>query len=114
SKRQVKSDYIESALLIQTLGNYTENSFVHFLLQLFPFDAADVSAAVKEYFIGTLDGFTIFPYIDQEHRICKGKALKFGRDGHRLQNGHTKTSLEYLLKQRGKLKQEFETASGRS
>ncbi len=92
-----KPDFIDKRYLIESLSNYEQNAFVKFLFDLFPLDAADVFAAVNEYKIGTKDGFTIFPYIDQKMRVCKGKALKFGSDGHRLKNGYTRTSFEYLL-----------------
>lgn len=100
-----KPDHIDKRHLIETLDHYQQNTFVQFLLELFPFDPEDVMRAVGEYKIGTKCGYTIFPYIDQAGRVCKGQARTFDRNGHRQKE----SSFEHLLKAEGNLRPDFET-----
>jgi hypothetical protein len=95
-------NYIESKHLLSTLGNYDENSFVQFLLNLFPDDPGDVWAAVKDYFIGTFadpyGAFTCFPYIDPGMRFCKGKLIRFENRGKRMHGKYDTSSIRTKLK----------------
>lgn len=79
--RMKKPDYIEPAELTRTLTDYARNSFVQFLLGLFPFDPEDVWQAVNDYAIGThATGRTIFWQIDRNRRIRTGKAFAYSPD----------------------------------
>lgn len=73
-----KPDYIEPAILTRTLVNYERNSFVQFLLGLFPFDPDGVWQAVRDYLIGTTkNGKAIFWQIDQKRKIRTGKIIEY-------------------------------------
>lgn len=106
-----KPEYLETSHLIDTVTDYDQNSFVNFLLKLFPNDPQDVAQAVKDYLIGTLDGFTVFPTITKTKKVCKAKLIKFDPDtGKRIKDGFTViSSLEAKLKKAGKLHADFET-----
>lgn len=97
--------FIDRRYLIETLCGYETNTFVNFLLGLFEGDSHTVFEAVKDYYVGTKRGFTIFPFIDRAGRVCKGQARTFDVQGHRQRE----SSLEHLLKQEGKLSFDFET-----
>lgn len=83
-----KPDYIERAVLLKTLRNYEQNSFVGFLLALFPEDTEIVEKAIKDYLIGTTrDGKTIFWQIDRSGNVRTGKIIAYDRrTGKRLKN----------------------------
>lgn len=106
-----KPDCIDIDHLLQTLTDYDQNSFVQFLLKLFPYDdPSDLIQTVKEYCIGTKDGFTVFPTISKIGKICKAKLIKFDpATGKRIKDGYSISSLESILKREGKLKKDFET-----
>lgn len=76
-----KPDFIRAEKLLQTLNGYERNSFVQFLLGLFPFEPEDVWKAIGEYLIGTNEsGRTIFWQIDQKLKIRTGKAIAYDRE----------------------------------
>ena len=76
-----KPDYIESDIFQKTLVNYEANSFVQFLFDLFPEDAAAIEKAVKDYFLGTTrDGKTVFWQIDRNGNIRTGKIIAYDRE----------------------------------
>lgn len=105
-----KPEYLGTSHLLETLTDYDQNSFVQFLLKLFPNDSDDVSEAIKEYLIGTLGGFTVFPTITKTKKVCKAKLIRFDPDtGKRIKDGYSITSLEAKLKKAGKLHADFET-----
>ncbi len=109
-----KPDYLKKAHLLDTLTDYDRNSFVQFLLRLFPFDPEDVWQSVKDYLIGTKDSFTVFPTISRIGNVCKAKLMKFdietGSNGKlRKQGIYCIDSLEAKLKKAGDLKEDFET-----
>ena len=107
-----KPDYLDLDHLLQTLTDYDQNSFVKFLLKLFPNDTQAVFEAVKDYRIGTKDGFTVFPMISNTQKVCKAKLIQFDQSGHTLKypNGNRViNSLEAKLKKAGRLNEGFET-----
>lgn len=73
-----KVDFIPPNYLIESLGNYGDNSFAAFLLGLFPEDVETVAETVSRYKIGTdADGAAILWFIDKSRNIRTGKILKF-------------------------------------
>lgn len=73
-----RADFIPPNYLIESLGNYGNNSFAAFLLGLFPEDIETVAETMKKYFIGTdSDGAAVLWFIDKSRNIRTGKILKF-------------------------------------
>jgi hypothetical protein len=71
-------DYIDFSILQKTLTNYENNSFVQFLLDLFPKDANLVWQTIKNYLIGTtLDDKTVFWQVDREGLVRTGKIIVY-------------------------------------
>lgn len=106
----VKPDYISPVHLAETIGRYDQNTLVNFLIGLFPDDPEDVFRVVKDYLIGTKEGFTVFPTISKTGRICKAKLIKFDpTTGKRIKDDYSISSLEARLKKAGRLKDDFET-----
>lgn len=105
-----KPEYLEIDHMLETLTGYAQNAFVQFLLTLFPYNPEDVFEAVEKYRIGTKDGFTVFPTISKNGKICKAKLIKFDvNTGKRIKDGYSISSLEAKLKKAGKLQSDFET-----
>lgn len=104
-----KPDFIDKQFLIGSLDSYKQNSFVQFLLELFPFDPEDVIAAVNEYKIGTGgSGEAIFQQIDARHRIRTGKLIAYDpRTGKRRKDVKPNWA-HSALKQAGQLPETFE------
>jgi hypothetical protein len=103
-------DYIPPKLLYAIFSDYRRNSLVTFLLRLFPYDHDAVHAAIRDYSIGTLDGFTVFPVISRSGRICKAKLMKFdARTGKRIKDGYSISSLQSRLKRAGLIGEDFTT-----
>jgi len=104
-------DYIPFNLLKRTLmADYEQNTFVQFLLNLFPDDRDAVRDAVTAYRIGTYKGFTSFPKIDRAGRVAAAKLMKFNpQTGKRLKTDYAVSSLPSELKRVGELKPDFET-----
>jgi hypothetical protein len=99
-----KPDYISPEHLAPTIGHYDQNSFVQFLLNLFPDCHDEIQAVLKIYFVGTYQDYTCFPYVDQLNRVCKAKLIRFNRaTGKRLKGDYDTSSLPAKLK----LKQNF-------
>ena len=96
--------------LLDTLTNFSRNAFVRFLQGLFPNDPRNVLWVVKDYFIGSKDGYTVFPTINKTGKVCKAKLIKFDtQTGKRIKDGYSISSLEAKLKKAGKLAEDFET-----
>jgi hypothetical protein len=75
---QTAFDVIPFEHLKATLGNYENNAFVQFLLNLFPDCVKEIQDAVKQYFIGTTRlGKTVFWQVDQKKRIRTGKIIAY-------------------------------------
>ncbi len=73
-----RCDFIENKYLFDSLQNYEQNSFVQFLINLFPNFLDEIQIAVKDYFIGTTpDGKTCFWQIDKNMRIRTGKIIAY-------------------------------------
>jgi hypothetical protein len=103
-------DYLELEHLLPTLGRYEGNSLISFLLRLFPDDPKKVLDVLGSYLVGTDEGFTVFPTIDFNHRLCKAKKMKFDPlTGKRLREDKAITSLQSKLKREGKIDKSFET-----
>jgi hypothetical protein len=102
-------DYLDRDHVLATLNSYEKNSFVQFLLQLFPEDPVDVQAAVSRYLIGTFEGFSVFPKISQHYNVCNAKLMKFNPGtGKRLKSGYSISTLPYELARAGKIPKGFE------
>jgi hypothetical protein len=87
-------DFIAPEYLTATLGNYDQNSFVQFLLNLFPDCRDEIQAVLKMYLVGTFDDYTCFPYLDRLNRICRAKLIRFNRaNGKRLKGDFDTSSL---------------------
>lgn len=103
-------DYLEKSHILETLTDYEQNSFVQFLLNLFPDDTEIVWQTVKNYLVGTYKDFTVFPRVSQGKKVCTAKLMKFDHQtGKRLKTDYSISSLPYELKRAGKIKQDFET-----
>lgn len=101
--RKVKwrPDFINRQKLIETLKDYDRNSFVQFLLRLFPFDTEDVEQAVNEYLIGTTrKGDTVFPLIDPKGRVRSAQLMRFD-----LASGKRKAVRRWIDRDTGELKE---------
>jgi hypothetical protein len=100
-----KPDYIAPEHLAPTIGHYDKNSFVQFLLNLFPDCSEEIQAVLEMYFIGTFENYTCFPSIDRLNRVCKAKLIRFNRaNGKRLKGDYDTSSLPAKLK----LKESFQ------
>ncbi len=101
-------DFIPVEHLKKTIGNYEQNAFVHFLLNLFPDCIEEIQTVLEMYFVGTYPDnhgfYTCFPYIDQFNRICRAKLIRFNSEtGKRLKGKFDTSSLPAKLK----LKEDF-------
>jgi hypothetical protein len=97
-------DYIPFEQFKPTLGNYDQNAFVQFLLNLFSDRAEAIQDVLKMYFVGTYEDYTCFPSIDRFNRICRGKLIRFDlTTGKRLKGQYDTSSLVRKLK----LKEDF-------
>jgi hypothetical protein len=70
-------DYIPLEMFEATLGDYEQNAFVEFLLNLYPDCGSEVEAVLKMYFVGTYDGLTCFWQIDRQGKIRTGKIMSY-------------------------------------
>jgi len=105
-----KPDYLDRNHLLRTLIEYDQNTLVQFLLNLFPNDPEAVYEAVRDYLIGTKDGFTVFPTISKIGKVCKAKLMKFDQaTGKRIKDDYSISSLQAKLKTAGLLRADFET-----
>jgi hypothetical protein len=116
--RNPRFDLIQPVYLEATLGSYEENTFVQFLLTLFPEDAETVWQTVKKYFIGTLETKAVFWQIDDRREIRTGKIMLYNsQTGKRIGESFTNSQGERIeiktnwihakLKKLGKLKDDF-------
>jgi hypothetical protein len=101
-------DFIPFEHLKATLGNYEQNAFVEFLLNLFPDDLENVQAVLKVYLVGTYPDYygcyTCFPQIDRQMQVRKAKLIRFDQEsGKRLKGDFDTSSLPAKLK----LKEDF-------
>jgi hypothetical protein len=85
-------DYIAPEHLKTTLGNYDRNAFVRFLLNLFPDSDEEIQDILKTYFVGTYKGYTCFPQIDRQMRICKATLIRFDPASGKRRHGKGNTS----------------------
>lgn len=69
--------YISQDVLERTLTDYGQNTFVQFLLSLFPDDLETVQDAVQKYFVGSFEGKTVFWQVDGRGRVRTGKLMRF-------------------------------------
>lgn len=103
-------DYLDPTHLSATIGGYQDNGLVRFLFDLFPYEPKGVFAAVREYRIGTEDGFTVFPVIDRWQRFCKAQLIRYDRiTGRRIKNDYSISSIQSRLKSKRLIDQSFET-----
>jgi hypothetical protein len=113
TESQPKSfDYIPFEYLKRTLGNYEQNSFVQFLIALFPDCIEEIQSVLKMYLVGTYPDYhgcyTCFPQIDRQMRVCKAKLIRFDAEtGKRLKGEFDTNSLVAKLKKLGKVKEDF-------
>lgn len=96
-------NYIEPQHLIERLNGYDQNSLIQFLSDLFVSDVEDIQAAIAKYWIGThphkYGAFTLFPYLDDQKRVCRGKLIRFNpQTGRRLKGEWDTASLVTQLK----------------
>jgi hypothetical protein len=108
AEKQQNFDFIPFEHLKRTLGNYEQNAFVQFLIDLFPDCIEEIQNVLKAYLVGTYPDYqgcyTCFPYIDRQKRICKAKLIRFDAEtGHRLKGDYDTSSLKTKLK----LKEDF-------
>ncbi len=105
-------DFIPNEHLKRTLGNYTQNGFIQFLLNLFPACREELQNVLAAYSVGTfLDYqgcYTCFPYIDRLNRVCKTKLIRFEFEtGRRLKGDYDTSSLSAKLNLNRDYKQIF-------
>ncbi len=104
-----KPVYVPNDILLRTLGDYEQNSFVEFLLNLFPEDVEKVEKAVKDYFIGTTkNGRTIFWQIDARRNIRTGKIIVYDATTGKRSKNVKPNWVHAILKKSGYLKEDFE------
>ncbi len=104
-----KPDFIERRHLIGSLGGYERNSFVQFLLNLFPLDHEAVFEAVKKYLIGTgRNGEATFWQIDEKHRIRTGKLIAYDPGTGKRRKDRKPNWIHAELKKAGQLPDAFE------
>jgi hypothetical protein len=101
-------DYIAPEHLKTTFGSYENNSFVLFLLNLFPDSTEEIQSVLKMYLVGTYSDYqgcyTCFPSLDRLHRVCRAKLIRFNaKTGKRLKGKYDVSSLVRKLK----LKEDF-------
>lgn len=78
NNQSYRPDYIDYSYFEKSLGNYQKNSFVKFLLNLFPEDRNLVLDVVKKYLVGTTgEGKTIFWQADLKRKIRTGKIINY-------------------------------------
>ncbi len=82
-------DYIPLEMFEATLGDYEQNAFVQFLLNLYPDCGSEVEAVLKMYFVGTYDGLTCFWQIDRQGKIRTGKLMRYDAASGKRQTVHT-------------------------
>ncbi len=106
-------DYIAPEHLAPTIGHYDQNSFVQFLLNLFPDCSDEIQAVLKMYFVGTYkDGLTVFWQIGGRGKIRTGKIMRYDtQTGKRqivrtwIENGETRElKIDWMHK---KIKKDF-------
>lgn len=103
-----KPDYIERAVLLQTFRNYEQNSFVGFLLDLFPEDIQIVEKAIKDYLIGTTkSGKTVFWQVDQSGNVRTGKIIAYDRGRGKRRKDVPPNWVHAELKKINRLKNDF-------
>ncbi|MGI8542823.1 MAG: DUF6371 domain-containing protein [Aridibacter sp.] len=109
ARNQIKTyDFIPNDCLLKTLGNYEQNSFAEFLLNLFPDCFDEVQTALKKYFVGTTkDGKTIFWQIDKNNRIRTGKIIAYDANTGKRRKDVFPNWTHAELKKLGLLKQDF-------
>ncbi len=105
-------DFIPFEHLKATLGNYENNAFVQFLIELFPDCIEEIKTVLKMYLVGTYPDYhgcyTCFPQIDRQMRVCKAKLIRFNSEtGKRLKGEFDTSSLGAKLKKLGKVKENF-------
>jgi len=109
-RKVVNPDYLDPIHLSSTVSGYEQNAFVQFLLGLFPNDPNDVERAIREYRIGTKDGFTVFPVIDRWQRFCKAQLIRYDQiTGKRMKEVYSISSIESKLKANNLIEKNFET-----
>lgn len=108
NKDAFQPDYIDSGILKKTLTNYENNSFVHFLFDLF-IDSADlVRQSIKAYSVGTTrEGKTVFWQIDRAKRIRTGKIIAYDAATGKRRKDIPPTWVHSELKRAGLVKEEF-------
>lgn len=100
NKTTKKPQYpIPENILLHTLKNYDKNNFIQFLLTKFTPDA--VAQQIENYFLGTVNNYTSFAYIDSKG-TCRAIALiQYDTNGKRNKNEiqarniHTYLQAEY-------------------
>ncbi len=118
-KKESIFDTVPFEYLKATLGDYEQNAFVKFLLNLFPDDLESVKEAIQKYCIGTWEGKTVFWQIDQSGRIRTGQLIKYDdKSGKRMSEFFTNKDGERIeiktnwmharLKKQGKLNTDFQ------
>ncbi len=87
------------------MGNYEQNSFVHFLANLFTDELEAIQAVLQKYAVGTWkDNLSIFWQIDRHGKIRTGKLMRFDlQTGKRqavkswIENGETRQLKAYWM-----------------
>jgi hypothetical protein len=77
TSRERPESFLPIQLVENSIGNFEGNSFVQFLLNLFPDDAEAVNQAVNDYLIGTFQNKTAFWQIDSSWRVRTGKLMRY-------------------------------------
>ncbi len=100
--RASKPDHIDNVHLENTLGNYDQNAFIHYLLGVFQ-DSEAVWNVIKEYRIGTVlntfGAYTCFPYIDRAGHFRRGKLIRYDLvSGKRLHGNFDTSSIVKILR----------------
>jgi hypothetical protein len=86
--------YVPIEVLQATLKNYENNAFIKFLINRY--GTTKVQSAIEMYLVGTVDGYTSFPYIDASNNINIITLIEYGKDCKRNHNALHKNLHSYL------------------
>jgi hypothetical protein len=101
-------DVIPFEYLKATLGNYENNDFVQFLIDLFPDCIEEIQEVIKQYFIGTAKlGKTVFWQVDQKKKIRTGKIIAYDTTTGKRRKDVKPNWIHSELKRLGRLEKDF-------
>jgi ssDNA-binding Zn-finger/Zn-ribbon topoisomerase 1 len=83
-------------VLLHTLKNYEKNNFIQFLLT--KYDADTVTQQIENYFVGTVNNYTSFAYIDSKGTCLAIALIQYDTNGKRIKNEIQARNIHTYLK----------------